>query len=217
MSTQVSLRPWAHSPGQPSCILRSAPRSMCPGFSVLPACQRGQCPCPTALGRLLNGSNFRLGCRVLRAQLAERHEHSQQSVPGQCPRECPQQQCQGCAFDDLRCVPVAWPASSPSQEYSLASWEAAPVGRPGGSRELNTHSSVWLHTCGLVLCSTDLLRPGSSRAGIGVGARSWLVVKSVLRGRMLPGQDSRHSFLSSFIPAAAVTGQLSWTAPGHFV
>lgn len=167
---------------------------MYPGFSVLPASQRGQCPLPTALGHLLNGSNFRLERRVLRAQLAERHEHSQQPVPGQCPRECPQQRCQGCAFDDLRCVPVAWPAPSPNQECSLASWEAALVARPGGSRELNTHSSVRLCPCGLVRCPTDLLRPGSSRAGIGVGARSWLVVNSVLWGRMLPGQDSRQPF-----------------------
>lgn len=86
---------------------------MCPGFSVLPARQRGQRPFPTALGHLLNGSNFSLERRVLRAQLAERHEHGQQPVPGQCPRECPQQQRQGCTFDDLRCVPVAWPALLP--------------------------------------------------------------------------------------------------------
>lgn len=88
-----------------------------------------------------------------------------------------------------------WPGqpSSLRQEYSLASWEQAPVGSHGGSRALKAHSCVRLCPYRL-LCPTDLLRSGSSRAGIGVGARSWLMVKSVLRGRMLPGQDSRQPF-----------------------
>ncbi|OWK07121.1 UBAP2 [Cervus elaphus hippelaphus] len=104
---------------------------------------RGQCPLPTALGHLLNGSNFRLERRVLRAQLAERHEHSQQPVPGQCPRECPQQRCQGCAFDDLRCVPVAWPAPSPNQECK------APPNLPQGAPPL-LHSQYLVGPGGLL-------------------------------------------------------------------
>ena len=90
-------------PGSPA-LLCFTPRSMCPGFFVLPACQRGEHPFPPVLSHLLNGSNLCLGCHVLRAQPAEQHEHSEQPLPGRDHCECPQQQYQGHALGDLRCV-----------------------------------------------------------------------------------------------------------------
>lgn len=98
-------------------LLCSAPRSMClgflfwlarPGVTAFPSLQ----PSATFNRQHLPASS---AVPVLRAQLAERHEHGSQPVPGQCPRECPQQQHPGLRLDDLlRCVPVGSEEASPA-------------------------------------------------------------------------------------------------------
>lgn len=85
----------------PPCF---APRSMCPGFFVLPACEHGEHPFSPVLSHLLNISHIRLECRVLRAQPAEQRERSEQPLPGWDHHECPQQQYPGHTLGDLRCV-----------------------------------------------------------------------------------------------------------------